>query len=61
MKNKKFKYHKKTSKISNDVMANGILLGCHQGLKIRELDYICSTFEKFIKKYGNKKNISEYI
>ena len=49
MKNKKFKYHKKTSKISNDVIANGMLLGCHQGIKIRKLDYICYIFKKFIK------------
>ena len=28
---------------------NGILLGCHQGMKKNELDYICQTFIKFFK------------
>jgi CDP-6-deoxy-D-xylo-4-hexulose-3-dehydrase len=34
MKNLKFKDHKKTSSVANDVIKNGILLGCHQGLKM---------------------------
>jgi len=34
-------------------MRNGILIGCHHGLKIKELKYICSAFEDFL----SKKNI----
>ena len=49
MRNLKFKAHKKTSSVANDVMKNGILLGCHQGMKISELKYICDTFKKFAK------------
>ncbi len=49
MRNLKYKAHKKTAHVANDVMKNGILLGCHQGMKINELNYICKTFEKFSK------------
>ena len=50
MKNRYYKKHKNCNEIANDVMKNGILLGCHQGMKKSELDYICSTFKKFLKK-----------
>ena len=49
MKNRFFKKHPKCDKIANDVMKNGILLGCHQGMNKSELDYICKTFKRFIK------------
>ena len=49
MKNLKYKSHKKTAFVANDVMKNGILLGCHQGMKKDELRYICQTFSKFAK------------
>ncbi len=49
MKSLKFKKHKNSDEIANDVMKNGILLGCHQGLKKNELNYICKIFEKFVK------------
>ena len=55
MKNLYYKSHKNTAPVANDVMKNGILLGCHQGLTLKELKYICSTFKKFAK---NKKIIS---
>ena len=55
MRNRHYKKHKNCNEIANDVMKNGILLGCHQGLKKSELDYICKTFKKFIK-YENNKN-----
>ena len=48
MKNKYYKKHPQCDKIANDVMKNGILLGCHQGMKKDELDYICKTFKKII-------------
>ena len=47
MKNLYYKSHKNTSTVANDVMKNGILLGCHQGLTPKELKYICSIFKKF--------------
>ncbi len=49
MKNRIYKKHPKCDAVANDVMRNGILLGCHQGMGNRDLNYICSTFEKFIK------------
>ena len=49
MNNLRYKAHKKTAPVANDVMRNGILLGCHQGMKIGELNYMCKTFEKFAK------------
>ena len=49
MKNRFFKKHPKCDKVANDVMKNGILLGCHQGMNKSELEYICKTFKKFIK------------
>ena len=48
MRNKYYKKHPQCNEIANDVMKNGILLGCHQGMKKRELDYICKTFKKII-------------
>ena len=49
MKNKTYKKHPQCDAVANDVMKNGILLGCHQGMKKNELDYICQTFLKFLK------------
>ena len=49
MKNRKYKKHPKCDAIADNVMKNGMLLGCHQGMKKNELDYICQTFIKFFK------------
>ena len=48
MKNKLYKKHPKCDAEANNVMKNGILIGCHQGMNKGELDYICNTFKKFI-------------
>ncbi len=48
MKNRFFKKAKNINKIADDVMKNGILLGCHQGMKESELKYICNTFKKLV-------------
>ncbi len=48
MKNKIYKKHPKCDAEANNVMKNGILIGCHQGMNKGELDYICNTFKKFI-------------
>ena len=50
MKNRGYKRNKICDKIADDVMKNGILLGCHQGMKITELKYMCKMFEEFLKK-----------
>ena len=48
MKNKIFNKTKSCGLVADDVMKNGILLGCHHGMKVSELKYICNTFKKFI-------------
>ena len=48
MKNKVYKVHPKCASEADNVMKNGILIGCHQGMKKSELNYICNTFRKFI-------------
>ena len=50
MKNRKYKKHPKCDQIADDVMKNGILLGCHHGMKKPDLEYICNTFKKFLSK-----------
>jgi CDP-6-deoxy-D-xylo-4-hexulose-3-dehydrase len=49
MNNLKYKSKKDSAIISNDVMKNGILLGCHHGMNIKDLNYICKTFIRFLK------------
>lgn len=49
MKNRYFKKNNKCDLIADDVMKNGILIGCHQGMKISDLKYICNMFKKFLK------------
>ena len=49
MKNRYHKKHPMCHDVANDVMKNGILLGCHQGMVKMELVYMCKTFEKFLK------------
>ena len=46
MKKKKYRYFKNCNKVADDVMKNGILLGCHQGMTKVDLEYICKTFQK---------------
>ena len=50
MENKIYKKNKQCDKVADDVMKNGILIGCHQGMSANELKYICKTFKNFIKK-----------
>ncbi len=51
MKNRYYKKHVNCESVANDVMKNGILIGCHQGMNKKQLNYICNTFLKFIKQY----------
>jgi CDP-6-deoxy-D-xylo-4-hexulose-3-dehydrase len=48
MKDKKFKKHHNCDLVADDVMKNGILIGCHHGMKKNDLQYICDTFKDFL-------------
>ena len=48
MKRKVYKKHSKCNLEADNVMKNGILIGCHQGMNRAQLKYICETFKKFI-------------
>ena len=50
MKKRKYKKVRNAEVKSNNVMKNGILIGCHHGLKVKDLEYIKKTFLDFIKK-----------
>ena len=49
MKKRIFKKSKYSNINSDDIMENGLLIGCHHGLKNNELKYIIETIKKFIK------------
>ena len=49
MKNLKYKKHQNSEKNSDNVMENGILIGCHHGLFKNDLIRIEKVFEKFAK------------
>ena len=51
MKNKNFRKVKKCSVNSDNIMKNGILIGCHQGLSSNDLDYMTRVFKKFLNNY----------
>ena len=51
MKGLKYRINKKITKNeSNRIMKNGILLGCHQGLSKKDLDYMLEKLKSFINK-----------
>ncbi|MDA7638096.1 DegT/DnrJ/EryC1/StrS family aminotransferase [Candidatus Pelagibacter sp.] len=50
MKNKIYKYFKDCNQVANNVMKNGILLGCHHGMSITDVNTICKIFLKFLNK-----------
>ena len=50
MKKRKFKKVKNSEINSNDVMKNGILIGCHHGLINKDIEYIKKNFLNFIRK-----------
>ncbi len=51
MKKATYKKHVESNIVSDDVMKNGLLVGCHHGLERKELLYMISIFKKFINKY----------
>ena len=50
MKNRKYKKIKNSNIVSDFVMKNGLLLGCHHGLTNQEINYICNTVKKFLNR-----------
>ena len=51
MKNKYYKKHSQSHIISDDVMRNGILIGCHHGLRKKDLNRMTNIFKKLLDKY----------
>ncbi len=51
MKKKKYKKVKNCSLYSNNIMKNGILIGCHQGLRESEISYMFKNIKLFLRKY----------
>ncbi len=52
IRNKKYKKISHSENVANNIMKNGLLIGCHQDLKITDLNYIFKTFDNFLKKYN---------
>ena len=50
MRNKYYKKHSRSHIISDDVMRNGILIGCHHGLKKKDLNRMTNIFKKLLDK-----------
>ncbi len=36
---------------SDIIMKNGILLGCHHGMSIEDVDYVCDKIKEFFRIY----------
>ena len=51
MKNIYYKKHSQSHIISDDVMRNGILIGCHHGLRKKDLNRMTYIFKKKLDKY----------
>tara|TARA_Y100000389_G_scaffold92983_1_gene89692 strand:- start:1158 stop:2360 length:1203 start_codon:yes stop_codon:yes gene_type:complete len=51
MKNQKYKKHKNSEINSTDIMTRGMLLGCHQGLNLKDLNQVINTIKKFLDIY----------
>ena len=49
MKGRYFKKYKHANLVSDDVMRNGMLIGCHHGLQLNELRYMCKAFKKYFE------------
>ena len=54
MKKRFFRKHKQATTISDDVMKNGILIGCHHGLTKSEISYMIQVIKNFLLKYQSK-------
>ena len=49
MKKRLYKKVKNAESNSNNIMRNGVLIGCHHGLNKKDLDYIKKNFSLFMK------------
>ena len=54
MKNKFYKKVKNSSVNSDNIMKNGILIGCHQGLKNNEINYMFKQIRAYLSSVGIK-------
>ena len=54
IKNKVFKKIPNAESVANNVMKNGLLIGCHQDLKKYDIKYIFRTFDNFFNKLNEK-------
>ena len=50
MQKRVYKKSKYSNVNSDDVMENGLLIGCHHGLQNKEIKYMLETVAKFVKK-----------
>jgi len=51
MKKRFYKKVKDAELNSNNIMHNGVLIGCHHGLNNKDLNYIKKTFSLFMKEH----------
>ena len=51
MRNQYYKKHSQSHVISDDVMRNGMLIGCHHGLRKKDLNRMTNIFKKLLDKY----------
>ena len=54
MKSKFYKKCKDSTINSDNVMKNGILIGCHHGLSNKDVNYMLSKFDKFFTEFNLK-------
>ncbi|MBA1339438.1 MAG: CDP-6-deoxy-D-xylo-4-hexulose-3-dehydrase [Pelagibacterales bacterium] len=52
MKKRFYKKHNNAEVNSNNIMKNGLLLGCHHGLKKKDIDYMMKKIDLFFKKHA---------
>ena len=51
MKSKIYKKYKDATVNSDNVMKNGLLIGCHHGLTNKDINYMLSKFDRFFVKF----------
>ena len=51
MKSKIYKKCKDATVNSDNVMKNGLLIGCHHGLTNKDINYMLSKFDRFFVKF----------
>ena len=50
MKRRVYKVSKNCNIVADNVMRNGLLIGCHQGMTNEDVNFICKIFSKFLNK-----------